>query len=193
MFFLLQGLNFSTAASLRQIGEIMKLKLNPTKIKDFVLHMYEEERSSATVSKYLHDLQVFRAFIGEQEFEKTEVLEYKKMLLTRYAVTSANSMIAALNSFFRFINRRDLCVRQYKIQKSAFCTEERELTRSEYVRLLESAKRKGNERLNLIIQTICASGIRVSELQFITKEAVKRGEAIVNCKGKNRRIFKQRR
>ena len=163
--------------------------LNQKQICDFKAHLICEERSGATVEKYLHDLRVFYRFINGKELTKTAVMEYKSHLLTKYTVTSANSMIAALNSFFRYLGLYELCVKQYKIQKSAFCPEEKELTRAEYLRLLETARRGGNERLNLIIQTICGSGIRVSELEYITVEAVRRGEAFVNCKGKNRRIF----
>lgn len=116
-------------------------------------------------------------------------MEYKNTLRDSYTVTSANSMIAALNVFFRFSGWHDLCVKQFKVQRQVYCSEEKELTRAEYIRLLDAAKRKRNERLNLIIQTICGTGIRVSELQYITVEALQRGEAVVNCKGKNRRIF----
>jgi len=167
----------------------MKRQLNLKQIREFEEYLYSEERSVATVEKYLHDLRVFYAFMDGKELNKAAVLEYKSNLLDKYAVTSANSMLAAVNAFFRFLGWYELCVKQYKIQKSAFCSEEKELTRAEYIRLIEAAKRKGNERLNLIIQTICGSGIRVSELSYITVEAVKRGEALVNCKGKNRRIF----
>ena len=104
------------------------------------------------------------------------------------AVRTTKASLVAY-AFFRYLGYYELCVKQYKIQKSAFCPEEKELTKAEYIRLIAAAKKKGNERLNLIIQTICGSGIRVSELQYITVEAVKRGEAFVNCKGKNRRIF----
>ena len=167
----------------------MERQLNTDQLRQFETHLLCEERSAATVEKYLHDLRVFYAFMDGKELNKTAVLEYKSDLLNKYAVTSANSMLAAVNAFFRFLGFYELCVKQYKIQKSAFCSEEKELTKAEYIRLIEAAKRKGNERLNLIIQTICGSGIRVSELQYITVEAVKRGEAFVNCKGKNRRIF----
>ena len=98
-------------------------------------------------------------------------------------------MIAAINSFFRYFGWYDLCVKQYRIQKEAYCSENKELTRDEYYRLVEAAKRKNNKRLMLIIETICATGIRVSELKFITVEALVKGEAVVNCKGKNRRVF----
>ena len=167
----------------------MERQLNQEQIREFEAYLFSEERSAATVGKYLHDLRVFYAFMDGKELNKTAVLEYKSNLLNKYAVTSANSMLAAINAFFRYLGYCELCVKQYKIQKSAFCPEEKELTKAEYIRLIEAAKRNGNERLNLIIQTICGSGIRVSELQYITVEAVKRGEAFVNCKGKNRRIF----
>ncbi len=167
----------------------MKRQLNQEKIQEFEAHLFSEERSVATVKKYLRDLRAFYEFMNGRELTKTEVLEYKSGLLIKYAATSANSMLAAVNAFFRYLGWYELCVKQYKIQKSAFCSEEKELTRAEYMRLVQTAKRTGNERLNLIIQTICGSGIRVSELEYITVEAVKRGEAFVNCKGKNRRIF----
>lgn len=155
----------------------------------FEAYLYSEERSRATVVKYLHDIGVFFDYMGERELTKTEVLSYKNALLKKYTVTSANSMLAALNAYFRFLCCYDLCVKQYKIQKSAFSSEEKELTKAEYLRLVDAAQANGNERLNLIIQTICGSGIRVSELEYITVEAVNRGEAFVRCKGKNRRIF----
>ena len=167
----------------------MERKIERENIIQFEEYLHTEERSASTVEKYLRDIRSFCAFARDNALTKSIVLDYKSNLINNYAIASANSMLAAINSFFRFIGWYDLCVKQYKIQKSAFCPEEKELTKAEYIRLIEAAKRKGNERLNLIIQTICASGIRVSELEYITVEAVRRGEAIVNCKGKNRRIF----
>lgn len=167
----------------------MKRQLNQEKLRQFEDYLVCEERSNATIEKYLHDIRTFYEFVGDREVVKSIVLDYKKVLITTHAVTSANSMIAAVNVFFRFCGWYDLCVKQYKIQKSAFCPEEKELTKAEYIRLVQASRKKGNERLNLIIQTICGTGIRVSELQYITVEAVKKGEAFVNCKGKNRRIF----
>ena len=163
--------------------------LEATKLQAFEAHLREEERSEATVGKYLHDVRCFAVFVGDREIDKQSVMEYKARLGDIYAVSSANSMLAALNSFLRFCGWQDLCVKRFKMQRQTYCTEERELTRAEYIRLLEAARHKGNERLDLIIQTICGSGIRVSELQYITVEALHKGEAIVSCKGKNRRIF----
>ncbi len=164
---------------------ILRLKM----MKEFEIHLREEERSAATVEKYMRDVRCFSEYAGGSDISKQTVLEYKNKLGASYAVSSANSMLAALNSFLRFCGWHDLCVKQFKIQKQVYCPEEKELTRSEYLRLLDAAKTTHNERLNLMIQTICGTGIRVSELQYITVEAVRGGEAVVNCKGKNRRIF----
>lgn len=161
----------------------MKKALNENLIGRFERYLWSEERSKATIEKYLRDVRVFYDFMRDKPLVKTTVLEYKNSLLEQYAVTSANSMLAAVNAFLRFLNWHDLCVKQFKVQRQAYCPEEKELSRAEYIRLIEAAKRKGNERLNLIIQTICGSGIRVSELQYITLEAVRKGEAFVSCKG----------
>ena len=158
-------------------------------LEKFEDRLKNEERSQATIQKYLHDIRVFMMYLGDDIVDKSKVLSYKEMLGEKYEVSSANSMIAALNTFFRFTEWIDCCVKQFKVQRQIFCSEERELTRQEYTRLVETAKKKGNERLNLIIQTICCTGIRVSELQYITVEAIRSGEAVVRCKGKTRTVF----
>lgn len=164
-------------------------KIEPKILQEFELYLRNEERSKATIEKYMRDVRCFVGFIGSTEVSKQSVVDYKNKLGNSYAVASANSMIAALNSFLRFCGWHDLCVKQFRVQRQAYCSEKKELTRAEYIRLLEAANKKHNERLNLIIQTICGTGIRVSELQYITVEALGKGEAVVNCKGKNRRIF----
>ena len=98
-------------------------------------------------------------------------------------------MLASINSLFAFLGRHDLKVKSLKLQQQVFCPEEKELTKAEYARLCRTAERRHNERLNLILQTICGTGIRVSELQFITVEAVRHGEAVVSLKGKTRSVF----
>jgi len=167
----------------------MKRILYFGKIQKFERYLREEEKSAATVEKYIRDVRFFSAFAGEGEINKETVLCYKSKLGERYAVASANSMLAALNGFFRFCGWHELCVKPFKVQKQAYCSEEKELTREEYVRLLHAAEKKGNQRLNLILQTICGTGIRVSELQYITVEALHEGETVVSCKGKKRRVF----
>lgn len=158
-------------------------------IKSFQNHLLENEKSSATIDKYLRDVRRFADGVSEMPMEKSLVLEYKASLQESHSIRSANSMLAALNSFFRFLGWYDLCVKQFKIQKEAYCSEEKELTKAEYLALVRAAEEKKNKRLSLVVQTICGTGIRVSELQSITVEAVRRGEAMVSCKGKTRKIF----
>lgn len=167
----------------------MKRILDQKKMQKFEIYLREEERSAATVEKYMRDIRFFASFVGNSEITKQTLLDYKCKLGEIYAVSSANSMIAAANCFLRFCGWHNLCIKQFKMQRIIYCSEEKELTRAEYFRLLDAANEKHNERLNLIIQTICGTGIRVSELQYITVEALQRGEAVVNSKGKNRRVF----
>ena len=158
-------------------------------IFDFKEHLILEERSEATVEKYIRDVRSFSAFARGAEVTKEVVIEYKKHLQEKYAVRSVNSMLASINGLFAFLGWQDLKVKSIKLQQQIYCPEEKELTKAEYTRLIRTAKQKGNERLNLVIQTICGTGIRVSELQFITVEAVEKGEAVVSLKGKTRTVF----
>ena len=158
-------------------------------ISDFKGHLILEERSTATVEKYIRDVKTFSAFVNGAEVTKEVVIEYKKHLQENYAVRSVNSMLASINSLFAFLDWHDLKVKSIKLQQQIYCPEEKELTKVEYTRLCRAAKHKHNERLNLILQTICGTGIRVSELQYITVEAVKQGEATVSCKAKTRSVF----
>lgn len=159
-------------------------------VQNLEQHLREEEKSKNTIEKYMRDVRAFMAFAGRNEIKKDTVVAYKNKLLSEnYAVRSINSMLASLNSLFVFLGWSDCRVKSIKLQRQIYCPEERELTKSEYMRLVNTAKQKGNERLNLILQTICGTGIRVSELQFITVEAVKCGEAVVSLKGKTRTVF----
>ena len=158
-------------------------------IAEFKEHLILEERSAATVEKYLRDVKAFAAYAQNGTITKETVIAYKKHLQENYAVRSVNSMLASINSLFAFLGWHDLRVKSLKLQQQVFCPEDKELTKAEYTRLCRTAERKHNERLNLILQTICGTGIRVSELQYITVEAVRHGEAIVNCKAKTRSVF----
>ena len=158
-------------------------------ISDFEEHLILEERSTATVEKYIRDVKGFAAYINGNEIAKEAVLSYKKHLQESYAVRSVNSMLASINSLFVFLGWHDLKVKSIKLQQQIYCPEEKELTKDEYMRLCKAAKFRHNERLNLILQTICGTGIRVSELQFITVDAVRRGEATVSCNSKTRSVF----
>lgn len=160
-----------------------------TQIRDFETYLINEEKSAATVSKYVHDVAQFANWVGEKSIEKSLVLLYKNELTETMAPTSVNSILSSLNCFFGFLGRLDLKVKNLKIQKQIFASTEKELTKEEYDRLLIAAKQKKNERLCLLMQAICSTGIRVSEVRFITVEAIQKGYAQINCKGKNRSVF----
>ena len=162
--------------------------LNEKRIQSFQQYLNREEKSRATVEKYLRDVRAFAVYVGAKVVTKEMVMEYKKYLQKEeYAVRSINSMLASLNSLLDFLGWSDCRVKSMKQQKQTYCAEEKELSKAEYLRLLEAAKKK--PQLQLVMQTICGTGIRVSELQFFTVEEVKQGEVVVNCKGKTRTIL----
>ena len=164
--------------------------LTETQIAAFAVYLKSEEKSENTIEKYMRDVRAFCAYVGEAEMTKETVIAYKNKLLSEnYAARSVNSVLASTNSLLSFLGWADLKVKSIKLQRQIYCPEEKELTKAEYIRLVNTAKQKGNERLNLLIQTICGTGIRVSELQYITVEAVKCNEAVVSLKGKTRSVF----
>ncbi len=164
-------------------------KITDETINSFRAYLVEEEKSISTVNKYLHDVRKFAEWMGKRKLCKTDVLKYKSYLCDRYAPTSVNVTISALNSFFDFMELYNLRVKNLKIQKPIFIPADKELTKREYERLIKVAKQRKKDRLCLLMQTVCSTGIRVSEVRYITVEAVKRGVADINCKGKNRRVF----
>ena len=158
-------------------------------LERFREYLKEEERSELTIEKYLRDIKAFSSFLNGRRCNKRLVMDYKHELMERYKPTSVNSILAALKSFFSFCGREELKVKSLKIQKNMFSERDRELSQGEYRRLLSAAKHKKNERLWLIMQTICSTGIRVSELEFITVKAVEYSKAEVVSKGKRRAVF----
>lgn len=163
-------------------------KITEYQIDLFRRHLIREEKSAATVEKYVRDVRVFMVYTEERNVTKEVTIEYKKHLYEEnYAARSINSMLASLSSFFIYKGWSDCKVKSIKLQHSAYCTEERELTKAEYERLLKATEK--NEQLRLVMQSICSTGIRVSELRYFTVEAVKHGEITVNLKGKTRKIL----
>ncbi len=168
----------------------MEIIITKRLIEEYAEYLRMEEKSKNTIDKYVRDIKVLYAFIGEKPVSKELALDYKEHLLeANYAVSSINSIIASMNSFFIFIGLEHIKIKVIKEQKQIFCSEEKELTKAEYTRLVNAAAHNDNKRLSLIIETICCTGIRVSELRFITVEAVQKGEAVVCCKGKRRSVF----
>lgn len=159
-------------------------------VDKFCHYLRSEEKSENTIDKYLRDVKAFLKYLSGSQVAKDKVIAYKNELISKnYAVRSINSMLASINSLFDYLGWSDCKVKSIKLQRQMYCPEEKELTKAEYTRLVNTAKRKHNERLNLILQTICGTGIRVSELEYITVEAVKSGKAVVSLKGKTRSIF----
>ena len=164
-------------------------KITEKSIQKYRTFLIAEEKSGATVEKYIYDIRAFAARLAGKELCRTHMLEYKKYLCARYAPRSVNSKLSSLNSFFSFCGWHDLKVTTLKLQRSIFADSELELSKAEYERLLRAASARGNERLCLIMQAICASGLRVSELAAVTVDAARARRAEVRCKGKIRQIF----
>lgn len=158
-------------------------------IERYLKHLREQERSAATLQKYAHDLKELCAYLQDAQLTKAALIAWKEQLIGKYAPATVNSMLTAANGYLRFYGWGNLTVKQLKVQKSLFADESKELTREEYAHLVQVAQRKDNERLALVIQTICATGIRVSELRFITVEAVQTGRTEISNKGKRRLVF----
>lgn len=164
------------------------MKLSAELKKEFADYLCREEKSNATQEKYLRDVQAFHAYINGSEITKERVSAWKKQLLQKgYAARSVNSMLASVNSLLRFLGLFECKVKNIRTQRQTYCTADKELTKSEYLRLLTASK--NNKQMNLVIQTICSTGIRVSELQHFTLEAVRCGEITVDCKNKTRTIL----
>ena len=164
------------------------MKLSNEQIKEFSNYLCREEKSTATQEKYLRDVQAFCVYADSNEITKELVVAWKKQLVkSGYAVRSINSMLASVNSLLDFLGLSNCKVKNIRTQRQTYCTEDKELTKAEYLRLLAASKK--NEQLNLVIQTICGTGIRVSELRHFTVEAIRCGEVTVDCKSKTRTIL----
>ena len=164
-------------------------KITEKIIAKFKEYLICEEKSQATVDKYIRDVIFFMNWLNGESVSKAMVLKYKQELTEKYAPASVNAALSSLNSFFIYNEWYDCKVKALKIQRQIFAERSKELTKSEYERLLTAAKQKKNERLYYLMQTICSSGIRVSELSAITIEAIKNRKANINCKGKMRVVL----
>lgn len=168
-----------------------KVKLSVRILQKYRKSLQQEERSIATIEKYLRDITSYYEYLPEDKIiTKENLLEYKQVLSDKgYKVSSINSMLVAINRMLLFVNLPSLRVKLHKIQRSVFYNENREMTKGEYKKLLVAAKENQDERLYMLLQTICATGIRVSEHQYITVESLQQGKVTVLNKGKRRDIF----
>ena len=174
------------------------------KLKCYERYLYNRERHPNTVKKYMHDVRCFFRYVQDRKEGEAKasgkvqkemmpsrewVLQYKESLIGRYKVSSINSMLTALNGYLKFIGRSDCCVQLYRVQRRIFREEEKELSQGEYRRLVLQAEQEGNLRMSGILQTIGSTGIRISELEYITVEVLNKGMACVRSKGKERCII----
>lgn len=141
----------------------MKKTITLNQISEFKKYLLNEEKSSVTVEKYIRDVTTFYVWSNNRAIEKSDVIAYKEFLMGTYKIASVNSMLSSINSFFTYLEWFELKVKTLKKQKELFIREEKELTKAEYERLLDAARSKKNKRIYYIMQTICATGIRISE------------------------------
>lgn len=172
-------------------NEQEKFTLDPGKaIADFRDYLYERENAKATISKYMTDINTFYKYLnGNYEIDKKCILSYKEWLYPMYEATSINSMLVALNQFLDFLGLGRWKVKRLKVQKQLFIPEEKEMTKQEYNRLLNAARGTNKHQLAMSIETLAATGARVSELVFFTVERVKKGTVSISNKGKHRTIL----
>lgn len=162
--------------------------ISPRMLDLFRDSLHREEKSSATIEKYVRDVEAFFAYSEGRAVCKELTVEYKQFLTEKgYAVRSVNSMLASLNSFLAFLGWTDCRVKNMRLQRQSYCAQDKELSKAEYMRLLKASENR--RQLNLLLQTLCGTGIRVSELRYFTVEAVRRGEISVQCKSKTRTIL----
>lgn len=168
----------------------LEIFIHEEDIQDFHVFLYEREYSTATISKYLTDVHTFLKFAeGKDCINKELLLKYKEWLMQNYAVSSVNSMLVSLNQLLDYLGGGFLKLKRVKVQKQNFADEEKELTKGEYIRLKKAALEKGKLQLSLIIETICSTGIRISELSYFTVERLQKGCVEVHNKGKSRIIL----
>lgn len=168
----------------------ISIQIYSSDLEEFREYLYERENSQATIKKYLSDFKIFCEFLGEEtNIYKGTLLSYKEWLVAHYAISSVNSMLVSLNQYLTYKDAPGLKIKRIKVQKQLFIKEEKALTKAEYFRLIDTARKKKKEQLALIIETIGATGIRISELSGFTLEQIRKGRVEIYNKGKNRIIL----
>ena len=158
-------------------------------IKEFQDYLWEHEKAKLTIQKYISEIENLKEFLQGQPIEKSRLLEYRGQLQERHKARTVNAKLSAVNAYLVFSGMEDCKVKLLKIQHCSFIEENKELSEAEYRRLLSSAGKLKNKRMYYLLLTFGGTGIRVSELPFITVEAVRTGRADINLKGKNRTVI----
>lgn len=170
------------------------MKMKNVQITEKILKKYEnylqmQEYSSNTISQYIVAIKELSVYLNEKYLSKKLLIEWKEAAFSIYEKTTLNCKIAAINNFLSYLNLSELKLKSLKIQKKIFLDEKKELTKADYIKLVEEAERKKDKRLSLILQTLAATGIRISELKYITLKAIRDKKVEVFCKGKARVVF----
>lgn len=165
-------------------------EMTQEQIDKYAAYLYDEEKSAATIEKYTRALQRFLSWLpAGKTLDKSLVIAYKQQLMQRHAPTGVNGALAALNGFFRYTSRPECIVRPLRVQRRVFASAARELSRAEYLRLVQAAQKKRDERLSLLLQLMAGTGVRVSEIRYVTAEALESGCVSIALKGKIRTIL----
>ena len=165
-------------------------KITNDRIRWFGERLSEEERSSGTIEKYQRELRQLGCWLKERPMTKELLSEWKKSLIENgYCPATINGKLAAINRYLELRGWSEMRLKALKVQRKVFCDTNRELTKTEYERLIRETQKQGKKRLELLMETICSTGIRVSEVQYITVEALERGKAEIHLKGKIRVIL----
>lgn len=165
------------------------MKITEESLREFRAYLESEERSAGTVEKYVRDVRSLERWLSGAAAEKERIAQWRDALLKDHKPGTVNSMLASVNAYLRFVGAEEQRVKTLRVQRRMFRAPERELTRAEYERLVRTAQAKGKARLALMLETICGTGIRVSELRYITVEAARAGRAEISLKGKIRTIL----
>lgn len=169
---------------------MMQQQVTRPLIDVFTKKLQAAERSAGTIEKYRRDVQSFITWLGARDVSHEAAAEWKQHLQVQgYSPATINSMLVAVNRFFDCMGWQDCRVKTLKIQRRLFRQENRNLSKEEYIKLINTACQRGMERLALLMETICATGIRVSEVQYITVEAARQGRTEISLKGKIRTIL----
>lgn len=166
-----------------------EIRITADNVEKFQKEMLENEKAAATINKYVREAEGLKNFLNGRGLTKEILLEYRDMLIKKYQAQTVNGKLSAVNAFLGAVGASDFRLKFFRVQRRAFIDENRELTETEYRRLLSAAKRQGNNRMYCLLMTIAGTGIRISELRFITVKAVKRGRAEIRLKGKTRLIL----
>ncbi len=175
----------------KKIEENREYRITEEMVEDYRIHLVKEEKSKSTIEKYIRNIRKLKAYAMEQGLDKDIVADYKKSLLEggRYKVSSINSMLIDINQFLEHQGWYEFRVKTYKVQKAMFYPDNKYLSKEEYKKLLKEARKKGKIRLYFLLETLAATGMRVSELSFLTVEAVREGSVVIYSKGKVRAVL----